>query len=79
MVAEAKIVCQQSVPVLEVQYFGKGTNVHEVEDVVAVSQSISPKSFDRNRASESVSDAITSSQAVSFLTLMLRFLDRLIF
>ncbi|PQM33948.1 putative protein phosphatase 2C 49 [Prunus yedoensis var. nudiflora] len=63
MVAEAKIVCQQSVPVLEVQYFGKGTNVHEVEDVVAVSQSISPKSFDRNRASESVSDAITSSQA----------------
>ncbi|CAB4271857.1 unnamed protein product [Prunus armeniaca] len=63
MVAEAKIVCQQSVPVLEVQYFGKGTNVQEVEDVVAVSQSISPKNFDRNRASESVSDAITSSQA----------------
>ncbi|XP_008227814.1 PREDICTED: probable protein phosphatase 2C 49 [Prunus mume] len=63
MVAEAKIVCQQSVPVLEVQYFGKGTNVQEVEDVVAVSQSISPKIFDRNRASESVSDAITSSQA----------------
>lgn len=66
MVAEAKVVCQQSVPVLDVEYFAK--NVHEVEDVVAVTPSISsPKSFDLNRASEPVSAAaLLSSQAVSF-------------
>ncbi|XP_068335846.1 probable protein phosphatase 2C 49 [Pyrus communis] len=64
MVAEAKVVCQQSVPVLDVQYFTK--NVHEVEDVVAVTQSISsPKSFGRNLSSEPVSAAaLFSSQAV---------------
>ncbi|KAM1718386.1 hypothetical protein ACFX11_026101 [Malus domestica] len=63
MVAEAKVLCQQSVPVLDVEDFAK--NAHEVEDVVAVTPLISsPKSFDRNRASEPVSAAaLLSSQA----------------
>ncbi|TQE01331.1 hypothetical protein C1H46_013011 [Malus baccata] len=63
MVAEAKVLCQQSVPVLDVEDFAK--NVHEVEDVVAVAPSISsPKSFDQNHASEPVSAAaLLSSQA----------------
>lgn len=37
MVAEAEIVCQQSFPVLDVQYFAKGSAVHEIEDVVNIS------------------------------------------
>lgn len=68
MVVETKIMCQQNVPV---EYFPRGINVHEVEDVVAVSQSISPKSFDRNRPLESVSAAaLSSSQEVSFDVLL---------
>lgn len=68
MGAEAEVVCQQVVPVLEVQYFAKGTNVCEVvEDVVvAVPQSLSPKSFDKFHASDLVSVDLTSSQEVSF-------------
>ncbi|PON43195.1 Protein phosphatase [Parasponia andersonii] len=51
MGAEAEVVCQQSVPVLEVQYFAaKGTNLCEVvEDggVVSVPQTLSMASLDK--------------------------------
>ncbi|XP_039024858.1 probable protein phosphatase 2C 2 isoform X2 [Hibiscus syriacus] len=40
MVAEAEVVCQQSVPVLDVSFFGKGSNIEEVDEIVAIS---SPK------------------------------------
>lgn len=64
MVAEAELVCQQSVGVLDVKYFpNKGSNIHEIGDADA----ISPPSFDRVRASESVSAELLTSQEVSFL------------
>lgn len=62
MVAEADLVCQQSVPVLDVQYFPKGANIHEIGDAAA----ITPPSFDRVRASELVSAQLLSSQEVRF-------------
>lgn len=72
MGAEAEVVCQQSVPVLEVQYFAKGNNVYEVvEDVVAVPQSLSPKSFDKFHASDLVSVDLTSSQEVNTLVFLI--------
>ncbi|KAJ9696761.1 hypothetical protein PVL29_008795 [Vitis rotundifolia] len=52
MVAEAEVVCQQRVPVLDVQYYARGNNI---EDVVAISTSLSSPSFDPNCASDSVS------------------------
>ncbi|KAF3436587.1 hypothetical protein FNV43_RR23679 [Rhamnella rubrinervis] len=65
MVAEAEVVCQQSVPVLEVQYFvAKGTNVCDVvEDVVAASQSLSlsPRSFDKFHPKDLVSPDLPTS------------------
>lgn len=63
MVAEADLVCQQSGPVLDVQYIPKGTNIHEIGDAAAMS----PPSFDRVRASELVSaELLLSSQEVRF-------------
>ncbi|XP_004495879.1 probable protein phosphatase 2C 49 [Cicer arietinum] len=59
MVAEAEVVCQQSVGVLDVKYFpNKGSNIHEIGD----SDSISPSSFDRVRVSESVSAELLTSK-----------------
>ncbi|XP_027365538.1 probable protein phosphatase 2C 49 [Abrus precatorius] len=59
MVAEAEIVCQQNVGVLDVKYFpNKGSDIHEIADADA----ISPPSFDRVRASESVSAELLTSQ-----------------
>lgn len=64
MVAEAEVVCQQSVGVLDVKYFpNKGSNIHEIGD----SDSISPSSFDRVRVSESVSAELLTSKEVGFL------------
>lgn len=64
MVAEAEVVYQQSVSVLDVKHFlNKGSDVHEIGDVDA----ISPPSFDRVRASELVSAELLTSQEVSFL------------
>lgn len=66
MVAEAEVVCQQSVGVLDVKYLpNKGNNIHEIGDADA----ISPPSFDRIRVSESVSAKLLTSQEVSFLIL----------
>ncbi|PPD71565.1 hypothetical protein GOBAR_DD31537 [Gossypium barbadense] len=41
MVAEAEVVCQQRVPVLDVPYFGKGSNIEEIDEIVAVSSPVS--------------------------------------
>lgn len=41
MVAEAEVVCQQRVPVLDVPYFGKGSNIEEIDEIVAISSPIS--------------------------------------
>ncbi|KAL1341241.1 hypothetical protein HN51_027726 [Arachis hypogaea] len=61
MVAEAELVCQQSVALLDVKYFpNKGTGIHEIEDVAPTA--ISPPSFDRARPSESVSAQLLTSQ-----------------
>lgn len=63
MVAEAELVCQQSVAALDVKYFpNKGSNIHQIEGADA----ISPPSFDRVRASDSVSAELSTSQEVSF-------------
>ncbi|XP_058770325.1 probable protein phosphatase 2C 49 [Vicia villosa] len=59
MVAEAEVVCQQSVGVLDVKYFpNKGSNIHEIGDADAVT----PSSFDRVRASESVSAELLTTK-----------------
>ncbi|KAK9266709.1 hypothetical protein L1049_007362 [Liquidambar formosana] len=50
MVAEAEVVCQQRIPVLDVKYFAKGSNLQEIEDVVTV------------RAPEPVSADVSFSQ-----------------
>ncbi|KAK2649760.1 hypothetical protein Ddye_017249 [Dipteronia dyeriana] len=65
MVAETEIVClQQSVPALDVNnYFGKGSKIEEIQDVVTISSPVSPKSsFNQVRVSESVSTDLYSSQ-----------------
>ncbi|KAH1108547.1 hypothetical protein J1N35_012315 [Gossypium stocksii] len=41
MVAEAEVVCQQRVPVLDVPYFGKGSNIEEIDEIVAISSPVS--------------------------------------
>lgn len=70
MGAEAQVVCQQSVPVLEVQCFAEGTNVCDVvEDVVAASQSLSPRSFDKFQPKDLVSPDFPTSHGVSSLIL----------
>ncbi|XP_062084276.1 probable protein phosphatase 2C 49 [Humulus lupulus] len=61
MGAEAEVVCQQSVPVLEVKYFAKGTNVCEVIEL-PVPQTLSPKSFDKIKTSDLVSVDLAKSQ-----------------
>ncbi|KAI4349782.1 hypothetical protein L6164_010338 [Bauhinia variegata] len=59
MVADAELVCQQSIPVLDVQYLAKGSgNIHEIEDASPVM----PPSFERVRDSELVSAELLSSQ-----------------
>ena len=64
MVAEAEVVCQQNVGVLDVKHFpNKVSDVHEIGDADANS----PPSFDRVRATESVSAELLTSQEVSFL------------
>lgn len=61
--AEAEVVCQQSVGVLDVKYFlNKGSNIHEIGDADA----ITPSNFDRVRASESVSAELLTTKEVSF-------------
>lgn len=69
MVAETEIVClQQSVPVLDVNvnnYFRKGNKIEEIQDIVAVTPPVSPKSF-QVRVSEPVSTDLCSSQVVGF-------------
>lgn len=64
MVAEAEVVCQQNVGVLDVKHFpNKGSDVHQIGDADANS----PPCFDRVRATESVSAELLTSQEVSFL------------
>ncbi|KAL5561070.1 hypothetical protein UlMin_030817 [Ulmus minor] len=57
MGAEDEVVCNQSVPVLEVQYFARATNVCEVvEDIVA------RESFDKIHSPDLLSVDLSSSQ-----------------
>ncbi|KAK2456942.1 Protein phosphatase 2C family protein [Trifolium repens] len=59
MVAEAEVVCQQSVDVLDVKYFpNKGSNIHEIGD----GDVISPSNFGKVRVSESVSAELLTSK-----------------
>ncbi|RVX01579.1 putative protein phosphatase 2C 49 [Vitis vinifera] len=59
MVAEAEVVCQQRVPVLDVQYYARENNI---EDVVAISTSLSSPSFDPICASDTVSADSSGTQ-----------------
>lgn len=63
MVAEAEVVCQQRVPVLDVQCYVRGNSI---DDVVAISTSLSPPSFDQICASDAVSADSSVPQVVRF-------------
>ncbi|GMJ01339.1 Type 2C protein phosphatase 49 [Hibiscus trionum] len=52
MVAEAEVVCQQSVPVLDVPFFGKGSNVEEIDELLAISSPKLGKLADLSSASQ---------------------------
>lgn len=69
MVAESEVVClQQSVDVLDVNnYFGKGSKIEEIEDIVTITSPVSPRAVNQVRISESVSTDFSTSQVVSFL------------
>ncbi|OIV91024.1 hypothetical protein TanjilG_16984 [Lupinus angustifolius] len=59
MVADAELVCQQSMAMLDVKYFpNKENKVHEIEG----EDSVSPPNFDRVRATELVSAELSTSQ-----------------
>ncbi|CAL0300197.1 unnamed protein product [Lupinus luteus] len=59
MVADAELVCQQSMTMLDVKYFpNKESKIHEIEG----GDSVSPPNFDRVRASELVSAELSTSQ-----------------
>lgn len=63
MVAEAEVVCQQNVGMLDVKHFqNKGNDVHEIGDADA-NLSLS---FDRVRVTELVSAELLTSQEVRF-------------
>lgn len=63
MVAEAEIVCQQRVPVLDVQYYARGNNI---EEVVAISTSLSSSSFESICDPDAVSADSSGSREVRF-------------
>ncbi|XP_031279653.1 probable protein phosphatase 2C 49 [Pistacia vera] len=64
MVAESEVVClQQSVAVLDVNnYFGKGSKIEEIEDIVTIKSPVSPRAVNQVRISESVSTDLSISQ-----------------
>ncbi|XWS31876.1 hypothetical protein CRYUN_Cryun23aG0113200 [Craigia yunnanensis] len=62
MVAEAEVVCQQSVPVLDVPFFSKGINMEEIDEIVAISSPVSSPKFGQIRVAESVSADLSTSQ-----------------
>ncbi|KAK8654413.1 hypothetical protein V6N13_128381 [Hibiscus sabdariffa] len=63
MVAGAEVVCQQSVPVLDVPFFGKGSNIEEIDEIVAISSPVSSPKFRQVRlAAESVSADLSTAQ-----------------
>lgn len=66
MVAEAEVVCQQSVPVLEVPIFGKGSKVEEIDEIFAIPSPVSSPEFRQvgRGATESVSVDLSTSQLV---------------
>ncbi|KAK4282600.1 hypothetical protein QN277_013958 [Acacia crassicarpa] len=59
MVAEADVVCQQSLPLLDVQYIPKASSIHEIEDPPFISPSPGPGKV---RASDTVSTQLLNSQ-----------------
>lgn len=63
MVAEAEVVCQQNMGVLDVKHFqNKGSDVHQIGDTDANL----PPNFDRVRVTELVSAELLTSQEVRF-------------
>ncbi|KAE8723230.1 putative protein phosphatase 2C 47 [Hibiscus syriacus] len=63
MVAEAEVVCQQRVPVLDVPFVGKGSNIEEIDEIVAISSPIlSPKLRQVRVAAGSVSADLSTAQ-----------------
>ncbi|XVF80738.1 hypothetical protein PTKIN_Ptkin15bG0099200 [Pterospermum kingtungense] len=62
MVAEAEVVCQESVAVLDVPFFGKGSNLNKIDEIVAISSPVSSPKFGQVRVTESVSADLSSSQ-----------------
>ncbi|KAE8703565.1 putative protein phosphatase 2C 47 [Hibiscus syriacus] len=63
MVAEAEVVCQQSVPVLDVSFFHKGSNIGEIDEIVAISSPVSSPKFRQVRvAAESVAADLSTAQ-----------------
>ena len=66
MVAEVEVVCQQSVPVLDVPFFSKGSNIEEIDEIVVISSPVSSPKFGQVRVvAESVSADLSTSQLVS--------------
>ncbi|KAK8614957.1 hypothetical protein V6N13_068743 [Hibiscus sabdariffa] len=61
MVAEAEIVCQQSVPVLDVSFFGKGSNIDEIDGIVAISSPVSSPKLGKLAVADCVTTADLSS------------------
>lgn len=65
MVAEAEVVCQQSVPMLDVPFFNKGSDIEKIDEIVAISSPVSSPRFVQVRVTESVSADLSTSQLVS--------------
>lgn len=65
MVAEAEVVCQQSLQVLDVPFFGKRGNLEKIDEIVAISSPVSSPRLGQVLVAESVSADLSTSQLVS--------------
>ncbi|XP_044491227.1 probable protein phosphatase 2C 49 [Mangifera indica] len=63
MVAESEVLhLQQRVAALDVNYFGKGSKIEEIEGIVTITSPVSPQAVNQVRISESVSNDLSTSQ-----------------
>ncbi|XP_022757760.1 probable protein phosphatase 2C 49 [Durio zibethinus] len=62
MIPEAEVVFQQSVPVLDVPFFVKGSNIEEIDEIVEISPPVSSPKFGQICVAESVSADLSNSQ-----------------
>lgn len=65
MVAESEVLhLQQRVAALDVNYFGKGSKIEEIEGIVTITSPVSPQAVNQVHMSESVSNDLSTSQVV---------------